>query len=493
MMPSCAAAIAAAIVAGALVAHAEPSRGRLVAVDHTPLTEPPTRGPLDAPVTVEVFFSAGSELGNQAYRRAMALWRKHPSRVRLVFRPLLVSDASHDAAPIALAAHARGRFFHFMDELAAGSGPPPTEDATLEAAVRAGVDRHTAEAALHNLDVERVLRANDGHAERARIGRRTGDLIVNGRAMGPTPDPDSLDAAYRVALVQARLELAAGASPAALPALAARRLRCTEVRERFGRPARDDGEDPDDAAREARLTPVTGWHLSALLRDGTGCPPEPIPPGGTDSSGYGEVKPGPMLLRRTLPAGDLPSCGPAGAPVVIQVVCNLRSSLCSEQLERARRVAQDYAPSVRVVYRPWVDLERDDAELDLPLAHAAMCTHSHGAGWQFVSAFHGLDAGGVTLEDLATRARLEEGLLGRCGDAGAAAARAAIAEARAAGIAWSPTVVVGQRAYVGGFGDGRSIEDLIDAELAPGLLGAVSDAGAEPAPTTSAGTCAHDR
>jgi hypothetical protein len=55
-------------------------------------------------------------------------------------------------------------------------------------------------------------------------------------------------------------------------------------------------------------------------------------------------------------------------------------------------------------------------------------------------------------------------------------------------------VVIGQRAYVGGLTDARPMEDLIDAELAPGLLGATADAGLPPAPPPGVNTCddAHD-
>ncbi|MBZ0231369.1 MAG: hypothetical protein K8M05_03400, partial [Deltaproteobacteria bacterium] len=54
-----------------------------------------------------------------------------------------------------------------------------------------------------------------------------------------------------------------------------------------------------------------------------------------------------------------------------------------------------------------------------------------------------------------------------------AGARAAVEAARAAGIGYGPTVVIGGRAYLGGFNEDRKAADRVADELAPGLLEAL--------------------
>ena len=497
MQPRLAAVIAVAIAAAAPAA-AEPPTGAIRRIEHTPLGDAPSRGPRAALVTLEVYFSPGSELGNQAYRRAVGLWRRHPARLRLVFRPLLRSDASQYVAPLVIAAHARGRFFELMDELAGRGGPQATPDAVIEVAVRAGIDRAVAIAAVTDPKTQALLKpaldVNHRRSVRARIGQRA-DLVLNGRPLGPTPDDNTLETAYDSALARARIERAAGAAPGALAALAARRQRCLEARERL-RPRRGPAyldeatpaDDDDDAT-----APVAGWHLGALLRDGTGCQPEPVPTGRVDQAyDYERAHQAPRATLLATPLADagLPSCGPVTAPVVVHVVCNLRNPTCADQLVRARRVAVDYAPSVRVVYRPWAELELEDASLELGVAEAVMCSQRLGDGWRFVAELRGQALDDAHLAHAAVAAGIDPDAFAACIEAPPLAARQAIDAARAAGIGWAPTVIIGQRAYVGGLTDDRPMKDLIDAELAPGLLGAGDLGTDDPAAAATANTCA---
>ncbi|HVV84885.1 MAG TPA: thioredoxin domain-containing protein, partial [Kofleriaceae bacterium] len=255
--------------------------------------------------------------------------------------------------------------------------------------------------------------------------------------------------------------------------LAVRRMRCEDV-------ARDRrrGLDDDDEA-EQRATPRAGWHLGTLLRDGTGCPPEPTPTGRVDQAfdyELGRRVPRAALLAAPLSGHDLPGCGPANAPVVIQVVCSLRTSSCGDQLELARRVAKAYFPSVRVVYRPWIDDDDDGERADRTLAQAAMCGQRLGDGWRFVMQLRALAREAPDLHVPVRHAGLEAAAFDVCVAGSDELTRHAIDEARAAGVVWTPTVIVGQRAYIGGLTDARPLEDLVDAELAPGLLGGTSDA-----------------
>src|SRR5262249_22270993 len=163
------------------------------------------------------------------------------------------------------------------------------------------------------------------------------------------------------------------------------------------------------------------------------------------------------------------SFGPSDAPVPIFVVCDLRGRACREQFDRAHRVAEYYPGEVRVVYLPWVDLTQDSAERDLDLAESVICASIAGDGWLYTSKAMTRPAYGLDAAAVATSSGLDPDLVLGCAKDGDPHAHALIAAAQRAGITSSPTVVVGGRAYVGGFTDDHSLGSHIDAELGPGL------------------------
>lgn len=469
--------LAAAVLLLPAVAAASPHHGgHAVRVDHHIADDAPAVGPHDAPVTIELFFTPGQVNAHDAYRTLLAVQRLHPTRLRAVFRPL---HRNQNTPAITLAAHQRGHFFELMNALSTGS-VAPTPAATIEIAVKVGLSRSAAERA--HLD-DAVQAALDENRHRAfRLGTMSNpELVINGRPLGTTlhagtATVEMLDQQYKIALDDARRALGQGIPARALSEWGEQREACGED------PLADDpplaGEDPDEQDPADEEPPSFAWRLAATIVRGTGCAIPPHMPStldeyNPDAPPHRESAP---LLARPLPADGLPSYGPAEAAAPIFVVCNLRGRFCLDQLDLARRVAEHFPGNVRVVWVPWVDLALDGADRDLTLAQAALCATAEGDGWGFLRAASTAGVTGrsrIDLAVIATNAGLDAEQLVSCAAGEPKGARAAVEAARAAGIGYGPTVVIGGRAYLGGFGDDRRAATRVAAELAPGLLEAL--------------------
>lgn len=470
--------LAAFVAAAGPPAVAAASPGRAVRVPHHVVDDAPALGPRDALVTIELFFTPGVGPAHDAYRTLVELQRRHPTRVRAVFRPL---DRNTNTPEIALAAHRRGRFFELMNALSAGS-LTPSPAATVELAVKVGLSRSTAERAHLDDAVQAALDANRRRA--FRLGAMTNpELVVNGRPLGPTlhaatATVDSLEVQYRVALDDARRAHGQGVPTRALALWGERRERCGDDPFAGGGPFdEDDGDDATAAEKDAE-PPSFAWRLAELIVRGTGCAVAPHMPGTLDEYDPDEPprRSDAPLLVRPLPAAGMPFFGPSDADVPIFVVCNIRSRHCFDQRDLARRVAQHFPGQVRVVWVPWVDLALDGAQNDLTLAQAALCAAAEGAGWEFLDAASTAGVTGrsrVDLAVIAANAGFDADALVACASGEPAGARAAVEAARAAGIGYGPTVVIGGRAYLGGFNEDRKAADRVADELAPGLLEAL--------------------
>lgn len=467
--------VAVMLVGLALTAVAAASPGRAVRVEHHVADDAPAVGPRDALVTIELFFIPGMGNSHDAYRTLKELQADHPTRVRAVYRPLTRNQRTPH---IVLAAHRRGLFTELMDALAARS-VVPNPAAIIELAVNAGLDRTAAELAHLDDAVQTALEANDHR--KFRLGFTTvPEFVVNGRPLGPTllagtATVQSLDTQYRLALEDARRAQGQGIPAHALVLWGERRARCGD--DPLGGGPLDEADDEADRAEPDEPTSFA-WRLAELLTRGTGCVIAPHMPATLDE--YNPDTPprhdGTPLLARPLPSAGLPFHGPADAAVPIFVVCNIRSRYCLDQRDLMRQVAGNFPGQVRVVWVPWVDLALDGATNDLTLAQAALCAAAEGAGWEFLDASKTAGVTGrsrVDLAVIATNAGLDADALVACASGEPTQARAAVEAARAAGIGYGPTVVIGGRAYLGGFNEDRKAASRVASELAPGLLEAL--------------------
>lgn len=467
-----------------------PRPGAAERVEHRAPDDAPTLGPRSAPVTFELFFTPGSPPAHEAYRTLVELQRRHPTRLRAVFRLLHRNQNTPD---IALAAHRRGRFFELMALLSAG-GVAPSAAQAIELAVKVGVPRSAAERAHLDDAIRATLEENRHRISRLGSTQQNLELVVNGQPVsrrgmhaGSAAVVD-LEREYLAAYEDARRAETQGMTPDAL-------VRWSSVREACGDGDEEDEEEEEAEGEAAAAAEAAGAadpaaapnppppppryanRLGRLLFRGTGCRVARHMPATLDD-GIGaapDADPVP-LLAAPIPTAGLPSFGPDDAPVPILVVCNLRGRFCLEQLDRARRVAEHHPGEVRVLWVPWVDTMVDGADRDLTLAQAALCAARDGDGWTFLTAINAVGVpvrGRIDLAAISAYAGLDVDRVLTCAGGEPSDARAVVKAARDAGIGWGPTIVIGGRAYIGGFGDDRPASQRVAAELAPGLLEAL--------------------
>jgi len=424
-----------AAMCGTAVAGPAP-RAHVTRVDHRPPDEPPSVGPRDAPVTIELFIIPSNPNSTAAYRNLIELQDRHPRRIRLVIRPL--ERQTQVLAPeAALEAHAQGKFFEFMDA-AAEAGRVLHEQDIAAIAAGVGVDMAKVRRAWEDERHEPELEAN----ERRRIhrhGRNTPEMLLNGV---PAPRPvgsmgmEELEEAYQDAYGKAQELIAQGVPVALLPHILA-------------------DEEPQP------------WVPINLGQIDDPDPTEPPPPAE------------PFLLRRPLDLRGLPSEGEPTAPVPIVVLCNLRYQSCVRQVQNAVRIAEQFPDEVRVVWHPlYAESAEEVASLDL-LHRAALCAEGQGAGWRWVEQAlvrtqrsHGRSSDPrEEIDEIAGQAEVDRPKLDRCLATGdSLAARRRVRAAVAAGVNHAPAVVVGGRIYMGGLQEVRGLQMLIEDELRPGLL-----------------------
>jgi len=113
--------IALTLAALAAWAHADnPSlepRQQNVVVQHKAIGDKPIIGPRFAPVTVDFFIRLEDTYYiKNIYRRLKQLAKRHPTRMRIVFRPMPQSQYSYwYYAEAALEAYAQDKFFEFVE------------------------------------------------------------------------------------------------------------------------------------------------------------------------------------------------------------------------------------------------------------------------------------------------------------------------------------------------------------------------------------------
>lgn len=447
-------ALAVAIVVGVGLAGAAPTPGgTVVRVEHRDPATAPTRGHPEALVTVEYFFLPQVQAGQRlaAYRPLERLFAKHPARVRVIYRVVKLSNAVQ--LPVAaLEAQAQGKFFELMEALHA---PRPntvmTKEQVLELARGIGMDTSRLAAAISDGRYSETFLANERRMQR--LGAPQQSVVMNSRVVRVSSDAEfeaEYDKAYDRALAMI-----------------------------------DQGYD----ARE--LSKVFDEQERRIDKD----KPIQIPPSpNDDDDDDGEHR----LANPPLQVAGMPSFGKpdAEAPVPVVILCRPNDAQCVGLVRIVRRQVQDiYADEVRVIWAPWFDVAGDNAaELTL-LSDAALCAEQVGSspdelyaspGWRWItkqldqaSRSHGRRVAADTIiKNVAGELDVDSQRLSACRARMAGASLDFIAKARRSGVTRSPAIVIGGRIY-GGLNDDSTIRKLIEAELAPGVLGDTADGGFE--------------
>jgi hypothetical protein len=385
---------------------------------------------------------------SNALRLLAQLQDRHPTRIRLVYR-ILKSGSVLLVPSAALEAHAEGKFFALMDEL----GKLRTwlkKDDLLELARKVGVDPQRLARATEFEHYRDVLEANQRRFERLHAGT-TPSVLFNSVA------PKLSLAAATQADLDREYDLAYGRALDKLD----RGFAIDQLTTAFDQ----------DAMRDAQpLVMSSGSIDDDTLRSAVDHP----------------------LATPPLALDGLPSFGKPGvaAAVPIVVLCRPSDVACGNLLRVVEPEMRLYPDEVRVVWAPWFDVGREDAADLTLLGDAALCAEAIGSnqgelttspGWVWVREMyaqstrsHGKRLPADRLIDaVATKLDVDSRALSACRARMASTTLTWIAAARRSGVPrTSSAVVIGGRIY-DGLTDQTLIHELVEAELAPGVLGSL--------------------
>ena len=443
-------ALAVAVLAVAS-ATGDAAPGEVVRVAHRDPTTAPTRGVATALVTIELFFipNTNAAVRMPSYRALERLQANHPTRIRLIYR-VVKRGAQQQISIAALEAHAQGKFHEFMTELHSDRTTAMlTKDKVLDLARRSGMDVARLVNALAEGRYAEVFDANDRRLERLSPGTNAPNALFNAKPSGAslgTPNDLVLETEYVKAYERA-LELV------------------------------DRGVALD------RLSEA--FELQTLTAD------QPYVGGAEDDGGDHKLANPPLDLA------GLPSFGKQSSnaqPVL--VMCRPNDTGCYGLMRVVRKVSDNYAGEIRLVWAPWFDVTSDSAAELAMLGDATLCAEQIGSspedlaaspGWRWINkqleTMYRARGRAIPTEKLidsvTTDLEMDGAQLSACRARIANSTLDWIAKARRSGVARSPALVIGGRIYEG-LGNEKVIRQLIDAELVPGILGRCSTIGCDP-------------
>ena len=444
-------------LAAPVIAAPEGPDGHVVRIEHYDRATTPARGPSNALVTVELFFApqirGNTSGGLPIYQRLEALQARHPTRVRVVYRVVRRGAQGPQQPTLALEAYAQGKFFELVAALHAQKSNM-TRDQLLELAKKSGLDPQRAERAIVEDRYGTILDENERRLERMR-GTTAPMVFFNNKPMKTAlsaVSDNELELAYADAYDRARDLLDKGIAQKDLPAAF-------------------DSQILQDAQPMVVTTGPLDEDLDAVVVDHPLADP-------------------PLALT------GMPSLGraDAAAPVPIVILCRPNDDKCSALMRIAPKLHKVYRGEVRIVWAPWFDVLRreDAAELTL-LGDAALCAEIIGSspddldaspGWLWVSEMfsqisrsHGRRSSpDKMIDSVAARLGIEKPALSACRARMATTTLDWIDRARRSGVTGSPAIVIGGRIYEG-LTDETAIKTLVEAELAPGVLGRCATTG----------------
>jgi protein-disulfide isomerase len=424
-------------------------QGSVVRVEHRDPAIAPTRGPTTALVTVELFFVPRTNLGAAVVglRALEKLQAKHPARIRLVYRILKGSQPMLSIA--VLEAHAQGRFAELIDVLHTDRSQQLPKEKIVELAKRANMNEQRLLAALAESRYEDVFDGNDRRLKRlVHQTNQTHVALFNARPVPITsPSDTELERQYNLAY---------------------------------------------DRARELLDRGVPHKRLQQAFEDQALRPEQPFVPVGGRNADDGRSNH--KLAKPPLRLAGLPAFGKAKDAIPVVLLCHPNNVGCHNLMRVLRTQQSIYPDEVRIVWAPWFDVTQTTraAELTL-LGDAALCAETVGTspddfdaspGWVWVNKVletinrqHGRQIPAEKLIDLvAADLDVDTGRMSACRARMANSTLNWIEGARKSGVSRSPALVIGGRIYEG-LSDPKQIQELIEAELAPGVLGRCATIG----------------
>jgi predicted DsbA family dithiol-disulfide isomerase len=430
--------------------------GQVVRVEHRDPDTVPSRGPASAPVTVELYFlpTTNAQARLPSYRMIEKLQASHPARIRVIYR--VVKRSGQVQLPAAaLEAHAQGKFFDFMEELHRDRTITSLDRAKiLDLARRIGMDVPRVAAAMSSDRYLAVLEANDHRLDRITRGRPSVPAVLfNTRpprsSLGSMGDAD-YEREYAEAYERAMELVDRGVDPRSLMnAFDALVLRSTQP---FVGSTGPTDDDIDGEAFEHKLA-------------------------------------SPPLSLAGLPSLGRPD---ARAAVPVVILCRPNDSQCGHSVNQLRKLQRIYPDEVRLVWAPWFDVSREDAAALTLLGDAVLCAEQVGSspddlnaspGWRWIEkqlsranrSHRRRTPPEKLIDDITAETGIDSQKLSACRARMASATLEWIERARRSGVTRAPALVVGGRIYEG-IPDHNVVQQLVEAELAPGVLGELAPA-----------------
>jgi protein-disulfide isomerase len=437
----------ALLLAVGVAAAAPNPPGSVVRVEHRDPATAPTLGHPNALVTIEYFYNP--QIQAQArlpqYKSLERLFAKHPARIRIIYRIVKQQAAQQQLNIAALEAAAQGKFFELMEAL------------------------HTQRTSSALLTKEQVL---DLARSVGMDADRVADAISDGRY------------AETIAANQRRMERLHGSAPSVVFNSSVVRVNTDAEYEREYLNAYDKSQELIDQGYDPRQLSKTFDEQARHAEQ-----PFVVSTGPTDEDMEGDPTDH-KLAKPPLELTGLPSFGKPDAkgPLPVVVLCRPNDPACVGLTRILQRQVNDiYADEVRAVWAPWFDVTRDDASELALLGDAALCAEQVGSspdvlsaspGWRWItkqldhaSRSHGRRMPAEKLIDtVAGELDVDSQRLSACRARMANATLDLIAKARKSGVTRSPAIVIGGRIYEG-LNEENTIHRLIEAELAPGVLG----------------------
>jgi protein-disulfide isomerase len=198
------------------------------------------------------------------------------------------------------------------------------------------------------------------------------------------------------------------------------------------------------------------------------------------------------LASPPLALAGLPSFGNPDAKATLPVVilCRPNDSHCGNSLSQLKKLQRIYPDEVRLVWAPWFEVSGENAAALTLLGDAVLCAEQVGSSPEELSASPGWrwlekqlhrasrsrrSAPEKLIDDVTVEVGVDPQELSACRARMAGATLQWIERARRSGVTNAPTLVIGGRIYKG-ISDQNVIQQLIEAELAPGVLGELAPA-----------------
>lgn len=320
-------------------------------LEHAGDSEHPSLGPSSAPVTIEFFVNLASSLSGRKHGDLLALSKRHPERLRIVYR--LTEDGAQSrslAQTFAQEAFKQGRFFEFLRAFYGERRSQPSSKDYPEIAAKAGLNYKRVQDALEWMRHDEPLAANHFYWRRSSAPRLPA-LVINGRSIPNSAGLDTLESFYDAALAETYDLQSSGLSANQIAEYQHRQRIESELRPSFSGPV--DG----DPSREGVIP--------------TAIATPPLLTGGQQR-------------------------GPKDAKVVLVFFCHLQSTLCQFMSRQLDDLLKAYPNEVRLVFHVLWDEEQPLEDKARFMHEAALCADEQGAFWEYFS--HAFDQRSISFD-----------------------------------------------------------------------------------------------